>query len=240
MQYAEFVGQQLRREQPPIYVPLRLISTSLSWQLAKLGVSPNVCTILGAAVAGLAAYFIAQGDAWSLRVSAALVLTAYLFDCMDGEVARAGGKSTALGAQLDQFSNWFTVVALQIGLAQGAAKFTKDPEFLIWGLYALAGWCTFYYLYLQIARWVSDEADYRALRRLSSVLFWLMPLDENLVIVFALWGRPDLGIRCSAMFGVVLSLAVVALYIIHTIMQERLKLQTPKSPLSDTNAPREH
>jgi len=225
MRYAEFVGQQLRREQPPIYVPLRLVSTILSWHLARFGVSPNVCTALGTAVAGLAAWFLSQGDTWSLRVSAGFVLTAYLLDCMDGEVARAGGKSTALGAHLDQFSNWFTVLALQIGLAQGAAVAAKDTVFLVWGLYALAGWCTFYYLYLQIARWVSDEADYRALRRLSAVLFWVMPLDENLVIVFALWGRPDLGIRCSAIVSVTLSLAVVTLYILHTTIHERLKLR---------------
>jgi phosphatidylglycerophosphate synthase len=153
-------------------------------------------------------------------VGALLILVAYLFDCMDGEVARARKVSSSFGSQLDQVSNWITLVALQIGLALGASASTGNSKMLVWGMFAVAGWCTFYYLYIQLVSWIPADGDYRLLRRLSKILFVLMPLDENLVILFALLGRPDVGIMVSASIGMTLSGLVCGIYIAYRIHYE--------------------
>ncbi|EDT03136.1 CDP-alcohol phosphatidyltransferase [Burkholderia ambifaria IOP40-10] len=216
-----FLRQQIEREQAPVYKPIRRLSTRLSWRLAKAKVRPNVLTVLGALSALGAATLLAHGPRGPMLGAAALIAFAYLFDCMDGEVARAGGFASALGGQLDQLSNWVTLVALQIGLALGAGVQSGNSSMAIWGMFAIAGWCTFYYLYLQLANWVPGDGRFVLLRTLSRILFMTMPLDENLVLLAALTGRAEFGIVVSAVLSMTLSLVVCAAFIAGGIASAR-------------------
>lgn len=222
--YKSFLKEQVNRKQAPIYVPIRYLTTPISWFLSKKGVSPNLLTAIGCASAILGAISISTGHHNGLFFGAFLVFVAYLFDCMDGEVARARGISSKFGSQLDQLSNWVTLISLQIGLAIGAYKLTADAQVLVWGMFAVAGWCTFYYLYLQMVLWISCDAGFTLLRRLSGFLFFLMPLDENLVIVFAILQRPDIGIMVSAVIATMLPISVCVLFIVYQSHYQKCKV----------------
>ncbi|WP_407973266.1 CDP-alcohol phosphatidyltransferase family protein (plasmid) [Burkholderia pyrrocinia] len=224
--FQAFLRQQIEREQAPIYKPIRRLSTRLSWRLAKAKVRPNLLTLLGALSALAAATLLSHGQRGAKLAAAALIAFAYLFDCMDGEVARAGGSASTLGGQLDQLSNWVTLVALQIGLALGAAVQSGNPSMAIWGMFAVGGWCTFYYLYLQLANWVPGGGRFALLRKLSRILFVTMPLDENLVLLAAITGRAEIGIVASAVLSLTLSAVVCAAFIGGVIASTREAHQT--------------
>lgn len=232
--FQAFLRQQIEREQAPVYKPIRRLSTRLSWRLAKANVHPNLLTFLGALAALAAATLMSYGQHGAMLAAAVLIAVAYLFDCMDGEVARAGSRASALGGQLDQLSNWVTLVALQIGLALGASVQSGNPSMATWGMFAVAGWCTFYYLYLQLASWVPADGRFALLRKLSRILFATMPLDENLVLLAAITGHAKIGIVVSAMLSLTLSAVVCATFIAGMIASTR---ETPQADAASAAPP---
>jgi len=219
--FAEFRRAQVGRTQAPIYAPIRFLSTPLSWRLTLGGVSPNAVTALGAALALGAAVAFATGHSPWMPLGGALIFASYICDCMDGEMARLKGSASAFGGQLDQLTNWLTMVALQTGLACGAYQSSRRPEFLLLGMLSIGGWCSFYYLYLQIASWTEASAEYYYLRRLSGTLLWVMPLDENVVLLTGLACQPQAGLIVSAAASLFLCFAVSALYIGYNLASPR-------------------
>jgi CDP-diacylglycerol--glycerol-3-phosphate 3-phosphatidyltransferase len=82
--------------------------------LARLGVSPNVATLLGLLLAGAAAYFAATGR---FPPAGLLVFAAALFDLIDGALARRAGLVTKRGAFLDSNADRVSESAVLLGLA---------------------------------------------------------------------------------------------------------------------------
>ncbi len=66
--------------------------------LARLGINPNVVTILGLLLSIVTALVIASGH---IRAGGALVLFAGIFDMLDGAMARVSNAATTFGAFLD-------------------------------------------------------------------------------------------------------------------------------------------
>ncbi len=66
--------------------------------LAKIGMTPNMATLLGLLLNAIAAAIIALGD---LRIGGLMLLFAGLFDMVDGALARIRNQKTTFGAFLD-------------------------------------------------------------------------------------------------------------------------------------------
>lgn len=81
--------------------------------LAGLGVTPNALTLSGLAVAGAAAYLVAQGY---LAAGGAVVLLSGLFDLLDGALARATGRVSRFGALLDSVVDRVSEAVVLLGL----------------------------------------------------------------------------------------------------------------------------
>ena len=96
-----------------------------------LGLSPNVITLLGLGAGVLAAVCLAQGDYWLGQLGAILFFLAGLMDHCDGEVARATGRTSEIGAFLDDLADWGTHAAFFAGLGLGAAQMHAGDE-LAW------------------------------------------------------------------------------------------------------------
>lgn len=94
----------------------------------RAGISPNVITTLGALVVIAAAVAFATGD---IRVGGALILASGLFDLLDGQVARGGGKSTPFGAFYDSTLDRIGEAAVFTGIAlwfvQGGVPAARLP-----------------------------------------------------------------------------------------------------------------
>lgn len=102
----------------------------LGLALARLGISPNVVTLLGLATAAGCCYALYLGD---LYLGLGLLALACFIDVADGALARALGRASDFGGVLDKVADRYVEFALLLGLMLGG--------FLRWwwGVFALFG-----------------------------------------------------------------------------------------------------
>lgn len=118
---------------------IRHISARTTPVLLVLGLSPNAITLLGLAAGALAAVCLAQGDYWWGQAGAVLFFLAGLMDHCDGEVARATGRTSRMGAFLDDLADWGTHAAFFAGLGIGASRINADePHGWVWAALGFA------------------------------------------------------------------------------------------------------
>ncbi len=101
------------------------ITAPLGRSLARIGLTPNIVTLIGAVgvVAG-ALYFYPRGELYAGSV----VITVFvLFDMLDGAVARAQGAETAFGAFLDSTLDRIADAAILAGLLWWFIDGGDDP-----------------------------------------------------------------------------------------------------------------
>ena len=106
------------------------------WVAAR-GVTPDTVTGASAALALLAALWFSGGTRVGLVIGAVLLYLAFVLDCVDGQLARYTGRSSALGGWLDAVSDRVKEYAVYAGLAIGsaaAATGTSAHAGDVWGL----------------------------------------------------------------------------------------------------------
>jgi CDP-diacylglycerol--glycerol-3-phosphate 3-phosphatidyltransferase len=82
--------------------------------LLRAHVRPNQLTVLGLGVSIVAAHAFFQGR---LRLAAALLAVAGLFDFFDGSLARLAGSESAFGAFLDSVVDRYSDLVVLLGIA---------------------------------------------------------------------------------------------------------------------------
>ncbi len=133
---------------------VRRLSKPLTRLALRLGWSPNAITLISFAVGIGAAAAFALGDRWALVAGAVLLQLSLVIDCVDGEVARATRRFSALGAWLDASTDRVKEFLAYGGLAIGAARLGAD----IW-------WLAVVLVVLQTTRHMSDY-DFSRVQRL--------------------------------------------------------------------------
>ena len=81
--------------------------------LAKIGLTPNIVTLLGLAVAGAGAYLIGTGILWAGGI---VLLASGVFDLFDGALARLTGRTSNFGALLDSVVDRVSEAVILLGL----------------------------------------------------------------------------------------------------------------------------
>jgi CDP-diacylglycerol---glycerol-3-phosphate 3-phosphatidyltransferase len=101
--------------------------------------SPNVLTVTGLALNGVACAFFAMSGGKDyasptmLRIGGFVTLLASLFDVMDGRVARLRGRETKFGAFLDSTMDRYSDMLLFMGLMILYARVDRTPHMaLVW------------------------------------------------------------------------------------------------------------
>jgi hypothetical protein len=133
---------------------VRKASKPLTRVALRLGLSPNSITLLSFAIGIGAAASFAVGSRWALVLGAVLLQLSLVVDCVDGEVARATRRFSALGAWLDASTDRVKEFLAYAGLAYGAARLGAD----IW-------WLAVVLIVLQTTRHMSDY-DFSRVQRL--------------------------------------------------------------------------
>lgn len=115
---------------------------ALVWN--RLGVHPNVITLLSMVLGVAAAYCFYYTDLQHNLLGVALLMTANFCDSTDGQMARLSGRKSLLGRALDGFSGdvWFFSIYLALCLrltTQPIPCFSIDWGLLIWVLAAVSG-----------------------------------------------------------------------------------------------------
>ena len=122
------LSRLLRRWSPRLLGPL-------VGALARIGLGPNQVTLAGLALAWLSAVLIVAG--WPMLAGAAILGSGFL-DALDGELARASGRETALGAFLDSIADHYGDVAIYLGLAWAGIA-DGEPFLVFFVLLAMFG-----------------------------------------------------------------------------------------------------
>ena len=90
--------------------------------LVSLKFTPSAATLAGLLIAGVAAYFVSQGD---LLLGGVLVLVSSAFDMLDGGIARSTGRVSNRGALMDSVFDRVAEVVVLLGLA---VYFLSGPD----------------------------------------------------------------------------------------------------------------
>lgn len=98
---------------------------------ARLGLTPNMVTVISMAIAVLAAVWFAEGSRLGLVLGAVLLYFSFVFDCVDGQLARYTRQFSTLGAWLDATFDRAKEYVAFAGLAVGA---TASGVGDVWGL----------------------------------------------------------------------------------------------------------
>lgn len=119
----------------------------------RTNVTPNAITLVSFLLIPLAAIFFCVGTHASLALGALFFEINYLFDCVDGTVARVKKMGTPLGAFLDPILDRWRIVILTIALAYGQYLATGSIEVV---------YLSFLYLGLNnlilFTRWAQEKA----------------------------------------------------------------------------------
>lgn len=100
--------------------------------IGKIGLTPNMISIIGLALAFLSALVYAHGHE-NLMLAAFLLIFSGYCDLMDGAVARVYGMATAFGGFLDSMIDRYAEVMIYFGIIIGGLCS------IVWGITALAG-----------------------------------------------------------------------------------------------------
>ncbi len=101
---------------------IRRLSKPVTRLALRLGLSPNSITLASFAIGLAAAASFAVGHRWALVLGAVLLQASIVVDCVDGEVARATRRFSALGAWLDASTDRVKEYLAYAGLAWGAEQ----------------------------------------------------------------------------------------------------------------------
>src|SRR5919201_3305806 len=89
---------------------------------ARIGLTPNQVTVTSLFVGVLAAAAFALGHRWSLVAGAVLLQVAFMFDCVDGQLARYTRTFSRFGAWLDSVFDRGKEYLVYAGLAIGSVR----------------------------------------------------------------------------------------------------------------------
>lgn len=119
---------------------------------ARLGLSPNTITAGSLALAAGAAVAFGVGDRAAMVLGAVLLYLSFLFDCVDGQLARYTRRFSPFGGWLDATTDRVKESIVYAGLAAGAVLATPGDSVHagdVWGLAVAA-------LVLQVMRHMID------------------------------------------------------------------------------------
>ena len=98
------------------------VLSSLVRLLTLSGIHPNVLTLIGLVVNGVAAWILARGE---FLYGGLIILSAAVFDLTDGAVARSANKVTRFGAFLDSVMDRYSDLILLTGLLVHYARIER-------------------------------------------------------------------------------------------------------------------
>ncbi|MBI2195105.1 MAG: CDP-alcohol phosphatidyltransferase family protein [Planctomycetes bacterium] len=99
-----------------------VISTRISWYLARTSLTPNQVTLFGLPMAIACFVLFARGETWASIVGSLMLVFTAVWDCCDGELARLKFQESQIGETLDLAVDNAINLAAFLGLAWGLAR----------------------------------------------------------------------------------------------------------------------
>lgn len=130
----------------------RVFATPIAYGLLHLVadwkvLTPNRLTVLSFILTLLTGVLILSGVGGALLAAAILLQVAYIFDCMDGQLARYREVSSAFGSFLDKWSDYVKFPAVVLALTLEA--YSRDGSVVVWVMGVLTVYFMGYLPYLK-------------------------------------------------------------------------------------------
>ncbi|MGW5875773.1 phosphatidylinositol phosphate synthase [Nocardiopsis terrae] len=189
------------------------VTAPLGRSLARLGLTPNIVTLIGAAgVVVSALYFYPRGQLYAGSV----VITVFaLFDMLDGAVARANDSASAFGAFLDSSLDRVADAAILAGLMWWFMGGGNDP--LLAGLTLFCLISGFMVSYIKArAEGLGVNCDVGVAER-----------TERLIIVLVAVGLSEFGVPYILAGGLWLLAGMSLLTVLQRLVETRARLNGP-------------
>lgn len=103
--------------------------------LAKIGMTPNMLTIIGLLITLIASYLFALGNQ---RLAAIFLIFGSFIDALDGSLARLTGRTSGFGAFLDSTTDRISDGAVLFGMAYGGLIDWKVAYIALIGFYLVS------------------------------------------------------------------------------------------------------
>jgi hypothetical protein len=110
-------------------------------------ITPNQITFLSILVGLAATVFFLLGNPVSLLIGALLLEIFYIFDAVDGQLARYKGLSSVTGAYFDYISNHIIHPLIFFGIGIGLSSFDGNSIYSVGGYFAGFGMIFMYVIY---------------------------------------------------------------------------------------------
>ena len=116
----DFVGRRFATRSPLVsWLVFERLGGAMAYLLARVRTPPAVAMLAGGATGILGATLLATAeDGGDAAVAAVVLLLAYGFDCSDGQLARATGRTSAMGAWLDVTVDSVVLAFVTVALSQ--------------------------------------------------------------------------------------------------------------------------
>ena len=182
-----------------------LIINPINIRLARLvghtPLTPNQITVISFMLTVLASILMAS-NRWSIQFAGGtFLLIAYLFDCLDGDLARLKGLKSTLGAMLDPMLDRFGEFAIVVGISINGWNLTKDYKWLIGGIVLVGMSQIYFYLVDAMLKKLPEvQKPFRSMRQFE--------LKGTRVRIGAIepfiWGQAGLSFLGVAHWGVII------------------------------------
>ena len=107
---------------------LKPVLQKIGKSFAATGLSPNVFTGIGLALAFVASIIYGIGFEYSLLLGGIALLASGFFDIVDGQVARYANKMSKSGGFLDSIFDKIAEVAIFFGILIGKGKILRNHQ----------------------------------------------------------------------------------------------------------------
>jgi len=130
-----------------------LISSKFSALLLRVigptSITPNQVSVFSLVLSIAAAYLLYLGEYWALVAGAMMIQVHFIFDCLDGELARFQQRTSIYGGWLDQMIDRISEFLFVMGLTWGLYRQTGD--WWLWPLGSMAFFSLFMYYFSDAA-----------------------------------------------------------------------------------------
>lgn len=190
--------------------PYRAVSVYFSYVLGRTFVSPNQITVFWVAIGLLGVVALGSPNYWYRVAGAVLLEVSYLFDFVDGEVARLQGRSSNRGFFLDLLGHSLIKTALFLGIGYREYLISHRPVILILSFTAataISGWnyLPIFASHASVVR-KSSFGGGESARQMSSVRSWIgIPFESP-----GLYGIVLLACLARQLVWVVIAYGIIA------------------------------
>lgn len=219
---------------PPLYTPFKFLSMRLAVLLRNAPLSSNALTIAWGLLLVGASVAIAYERA---LIAVPLVMMAVLFDCLDGDLARARRQPSVSGTLLEQLAHWVGNMALAAGT--GAAILLDDPshENVLIASTLNVAQCVYIAVVRQIRPDAANIAEHphvrRAFRATIKGMWRVSPIELPLIAMLVVFGVTQTSVLVLTALLAVASTLVFGGHFILTRATDRRAwaAATPRRPV---------